>query len=233
MSIRTIPLAALLLAAVSIAAVDAVKIEWKPKAGAVAKYKLTAKAFILGQEMVYGASVTSKILDVKTDGNIEVEEKQSDISIKFGDEDLSSRAPASITTTTVSKPSGETVTRKSDSDQDNPRLESAMEFVFPEKEVSTGDTWAIKRAADSGKGVFARETTFTYAGDETVGKWSCRKVTVSFKEIDAPVNMTTEGTVWISIEDGTMIKGVFKLKNVEFGPGLPPSDSDSEISRIE
>ena len=215
------------------AAYDAVKIEWKPKASSTAKYKLTAKANMQGQEMNFGATITSKVLDVKADGNIEVEEKQSEISIKFGDQDLSSMAPAAITTTTVSKPTGETVSRKSDSEQDNPRLEAATEFVYPDKAVNKGDTWTIKRAADSGKGLFARETTFTYAGDETVSKWSCRKITFSYKEIDAPSNMTNEGTLWVSSEDGTMIKGTFKMKNVEFGPGLPPTDSDSEITRID
>lgn len=223
----------MLLAAVSIAAIDAVKIEWKPKASSTAKYKLTAKANMQGQEMNFAATITSKVLDVKADGNIEVEEKQSEISIKVGDQDFSSMAPASITTTTVSKPNGETVSRKSDSEQQNPRLEAATEFAYPDKAVNVGDSWTIKRPADSAKGLFAREATFTYEGDETVGKWACRKIKISFKETDAPTNMTVEGTLWISNEDGTMVKGIYKMKNVEFAPGLPPSDSDSEIARIE
>ena len=108
-----------------------------------------------------------------------------------------------------------------------------MEFVYPDKELKAGDTWTIKRDADSGKGIFARETTFTYESTETIGKWNCHKIKVDYKEIGAPTNIEATGYMWLSAEDGSQIKGSFKMKNVEFGPGAPPADADSEMMRIE
>ncbi len=233
MKMRTISLAAAMLAAVAMAGVDAVNIKWKPKAGDTAKYKISAKANIAGSEMNFGAAMSTKVVEVKADGNIVVEEKQSDMKIMFGDQDMSSMAPAAVTGTTTMKPNGEVVSRKSDSEMDNPRMEAALEFVYPEKELNVGDSWSIKRDADSGKGLFARETTFTYEGTEMVGKWNCYKIKVAFKEVGAPTNMEASGYSWVSVEDGSQVKGSYKLKNVEFAPGAPPSDADSDVIRIE
>ncbi len=234
---RTLSVAAAMLAAVAMATFDGVSLKWKPTAGQTAKYKITAKAMVDGPqgkaEMNFGATMDLKVLEVKADGNIVMEEKQSNLSIKMGDQDFSSFAPQSVTVTTTSKPNGEVVSRKSDSEQDNARLESSLEFVFPDKDVKVGDSWSIKREADSGKGLFARETTYTYEGSEMVGKWNCHKIKVAFKEVGAPTNMEVAGTVWVSVEDGSPVKGSYKMKNVEFAPGMPPTDSDSELVRID
>lgn len=233
MKMRTFSIAAAMLAAVAMASLDTVNIKWKPKAGDTAKYKITAKANIAGSEMNFTAAMSTKVLEVTADGNITVEEKQSDMKIMFGDQDMSSMAPALVTGTSTMKPNGEVISRKSDSEMDNPRMEAALEFVFPDKELKVGDSWSVKRDADSGKGLFARGTTYTYEGTEMVGKWNCYKIKVDFKETGAPTNIEALGYSWVSVEDGSQIKGSYKLKGIEFAPGAPPSDADSDVIRID
>jgi len=234
---RTLSLSLVLVAALAAASVDPVKIQWKPKSGSIAKYKLLAKAAMDGPqgaaEVVFGATVTSKVTDIKADGNIVVEETQSEISIKFGDQDFSSQAPQTITSKSTMTPSGEVKARETTDETANARMENSLEFIYPDDAMDVGKSWTIKRPADSGKGLYARETTFTYDGVEKIGQWDCYRIKTSFKETDAPTNMSYEGVTWVAIEDGTMIKATYKMKNVEFGPGLPPSDATAEISRFE
>lgn len=230
---RAILLAGLALSALALASYDAVSIKWKPKAGDTAKYKITAKANIAGTEMNFGAILTTKVVEITADGNVTVEEKQSDISVKFGDQDFSNMGPQTMESSSTMKPNGEVIARKSASEMDNPRLEAALEFVFPDKDMEKGGSWTIKRDADSAKGLFARETKYTYVGPDTVGKRTCHKIEIAFRELDAPSNMEVTGTVWVDVEDGSQVKGTYKMKNIEFAPGTPPADGESEVIRID
>lgn len=233
MNLKAVTLASLLLASMAVATGDAVKIQWKPKAGSTAKYKLNVKATsdALGGDILIGISVASKILEVKADGTVVVEEKQSDFSIKAGGQDVP--GPDAVTSTSTMSPRGEVLSHKTDSQMESGRMDAALEFVYPDKDVNAGDSWTVKKDADKDKGLFNRETTYTFDGTEKVGKWDCYRIKVSFKETSAPTNMTYTATVWVATDDGTMIKGNYDMKSVEFGPGMPPTDATSEIMRTE
>lgn len=237
MKTKTFALFAACAAALAFAVADPVKIAWKPTLGAVAKYKLNAVATVDPgsgpTEMKFAANVSSKIAEIKADGNIVVEETQSEMSILFGEQDFSSQAPPSATVKTTMNPRGETISREGGEGMSSPRLEHSLEFVYPEGDVSVGDSWTVKRAADSAKGLFTRETTYTYDGTEKIKEWDCHRIKITFKETDAPTNMTYEGTVWVRADDGSLVNASYKMKNVEFSPGLPPADSTANLTRLE
>ncbi len=240
MNIRKISLiaSAVLIASIATAVtLDAVKIAWKPKTGSSIKYHVTANAKLESPqgtaEMQYGADTVHKILEVKADGSVVVEESQSNVTIKFGDQDFSSMAPQSSKVTSTISPVGETLERKSDQDGDQPRMSAAMEFLYPDKEMNVNDSWTIKKPKDDKKGVFSREMTFTYLGTEKIGKWDCYKVKTEYKETDAPTNVSSSGTIWLAVEDGEVVKGSYKLKSIELAPQMPPTDATTEMMRVE
>lgn len=235
---------ALFLAVASTAAYaslqDEFTVKWAPKVGNVYKYKVDVTAKGLqgpaGEgEAKFGANLTRTILEVKSDGNIVVEEKQTDFTLSFDGQDMSAMMPIeSITEKITATPLGSVVERVSDADpsMNNPRLSNAQVFVFPGKPLKVGETWVRETAADSSLGLFPTKTTFTFQGTEMVGQWNCFKVTFEFAESDASANMEGTGTAWLSIEDGELVKGESKFKNVEFGPGLT-ADAEGLVMRSE
>lgn len=226
-------LAAGVAAAIAVSAVQGVSIAWKPKAGDTTKYKLTTKANIQGQEMSFSAILTSKVLEVTAD-KIVVEEKQSDLNVKFGEQDFSSMMPPSITSTTTMKPNGEVIERKSEMEEaGSQRMEAALAHQYPDKQIEKGGTWVIKRAANADKKLPASESTYTYVDDEKVGAFDTWKITYVFKETEGSTPMVVNGTIWLSRANGEPVKAVYKMQNVEFQEGMGTSDAEAEITRID
>src|SRR5688572_5893128 len=75
---------------------DAVKIAWKPRAGSVMKYRISSIADMGGQKMEFGAVMTNKVLEIKSDGNIVQRSSTSDITLKMGDQDMSGMMPTDM-----------------------------------------------------------------------------------------------------------------------------------------
>ena len=229
---------ALVGAAAFAGVLDATKIAWTPKSGAA--YKFRFKSVVHGIQAPTGtadltvlANMTDTIKEIKSDGNIVVEEKQSDLHVTLGEQDMSSMVPQSITETLTEKPNGEVIERKTDNDQGgSERINAVSQFSYPDHDVNVGDTWTHALKADSAKKTYDSTTTYTYQGEDTVDGVKCYKVSASFKESGAPTNMTAAGTVWLSEEDGYMVKVKMAVKNADLPGGLPPADSDIDIDRV-
>lgn len=219
---------------------DAVKIAWSPKAGAEFKYKLKIVTHnIQGQDLKISANVAHKIKEIKTDGNIVVEDKQSGFSVFLGDTDMSAQGipiPQVITETLTQKANGEVVERKSDApaDMDSPRMDAVSAFNFPDHAVNVGDKWTRTSKGEKAKGTFDTESTFTFAAAEAIGSIQCYKVDVVFKEVNVASGetpITATGSVWVGVDDGEAVRIVMQIKNAEFGHGMPPADSDVNMDR--
>ncbi|MCH8273705.1 MAG: hypothetical protein IH851_02855 [Armatimonadetes bacterium] len=223
MTSRIMALAALLAVTVAAVAFQAVRIEWKPKAGNEINYNLvmTATGDIGMGPMDVEAhiAIARKVLRVNGDGTVVVEESETMTGLFLDGDDMTEMASGqgSTVTTTTHKPNGEVTDRKIDSPtgEDNPRMAESQVFIFPDKSVSPGDTWKRTVAGD-----YPAQTVFKYIGTEKVGKWACYKVEVDFRETRGQQPYTSKGFVWLSTEDGELVKGVFDLKNFEPQPGI-------------
>lgn len=215
---------------------DAVKIAWAPKEGAVIKYKMTSVAKMNGGamegELHYDATVTHTYKAVTAD-SVTVEEKQSDVKVLFGDQDVSSQVPT-VTTTEVMKLTGELIERKSDgpADAETPRVDQAFNFTYPTQPLKVNETWSKQYEADSKKNTFAASVTYTYTGTEKVGDWDCYKINSDYKETGAETNVTATGTQWLEIGTGELIKATYVLKNAPFAPAVPPMDVTATLTRL-
>lgn len=228
-----------LAAIVSFATVgDSANVTWKPKVGNEIHYKFVSEIPDLGGQgdMKLGADVDHKITEIRPDGNVVVVDKQSDFSVTLNGTDMTQAAagqiPQSVTETTIEKPNGQIVERKTDAPAQmaQPRMDALSEFVFPDHSVNVGDTWSKNLTGDKAKGTFDSQTTYTYQGKEAVGGTDSYKIAFEYKETNAPSNITASGTFWVSADDGELVKATMKVKNAQLGP-LPSVDMTTDINR--
>ena len=243
MKLRLLPcLACLFVAAAAVGTAEApVRIEWKPKEGNELKFKLTMNASgdMGGGEMAIEAEIalTYKVLKVNDDGTVKVEESESMVSLFVDDQDMTDMVAGQggSTTTIVYKPNGEPISREVSSAMgvDNPRMAEGQVFIFPDEPVSPGDTWTRTTKGESDKGTVDTKTSFKYIGTEMVGSWSTYKILYDFTETVGNDPYTAKGHIWLSVEDGEMVKGELRLENFEPGPGAPIMDAGILISRVD
>ena len=74
---------------------------------------------------------------------------------------------------------------------------------------------------------------FTFLGSEDLDGAPTHKVKMSFTETEGSTPMTFEATVWLSSENGDMLKMDGLLRNVPFDPTMPPADATIKVSRVK
>ena len=210
------------------AAVSPLTIAWKPKAGTVIKFKSNAKGSAGGQDFTVDASLVQTTKEVKSDGNVVVETKQTTTSAMFGGNDVSSQIPE-VTETSTQKPNGEVVSKESDSPMKQPRMDAMTQFIYPDHAVDIGDSWTFNAKGDKDKGTYDVEIKFTFQGQEKVGDINCDKIAFDAAEKGADAPISAKGTMWVDAENGEMVKSSSQVKNVPFGPG---GTGDMELTTV-
>ena len=220
MKIRmTVALAALGLAAISLAAFDGITIKRTPKEGEVHKYKQVGKFDVGGQNFDFEAVASQKITKVETNGNYSVEEKTSDVKLN-GQEAPEGAGPGGSTTTYT--PKGEVVEIKGDQVEANTyRFANLALFIVPDKELNAGDKWNYDVKEDKKTGAVAAKATYTFIGEDKVGGVDSLKISFSVKESGADA-ASSEGTLWMRKSDFVLIKLNAKWTNAPV-PGAPTS----------
>lgn len=234
MTTRT--LAALLLGsamALQVFAQDPVRFEWKPAQDTTYRYQIVTRGKVDDKDVTWTGSVDWKIVSVAADGNMVVEQTWNPATLRQGDTDLTSTLPTSKAVTLTVSRTGDILLRKTDMTIWQPRLASSSWVTFPTNAVNVGDKWTITKAADTSQGLFGRETTYVYDGRETIGKWDTCRLKETFRETDATPNIIGDGTLWVSVTDGSLVKAVFNRHNVMLIPGSTATDTVTEITRIE
>jgi hypothetical protein len=217
-----------LLAGLALAAVDGVKLVWKPEKG-LTKYKMTGKAIVdLGgqtAEAEISADIERTIKEVE-DGKVTVEEVQKNYQLTIMGQSMGDMPP--VSSTTVYSLDGKIVSRKSDasSEMESPRMELAMNLVYPDKdkELKKGDTWTAKFEADSSKGTYDLEQTYTFEGEDEVKGIKTYKITINIKESGAPTDMTGTIKYWLRQDNGEVVRQTLDIKKAPVSDQIPPVD---------
>ncbi|MDR3689497.1 MAG: hypothetical protein P4L46_08975 [Fimbriimonas sp.] len=222
MSFRlSVALAALGLAAISLAAFDGITIKRTPKVGETHKYKQVGKFDVGGQEFDFEATSTEKVVKVEDSGNYAVEETQSDVKLN-GQEAPEGAGTGASTTSYTAK--GEVVEIKGDKVEPNTyRFANLALFVLPDKELKAGDTWSYDVKENKTTGAVNAKCSYTFVGEEKVGTTDAIKVKYTIKESGDDA-ASSDATVWLSKTDFTMLKLTAKWVNAPV-PGAPMSIS--------
>jgi len=199
------------------------------KVGDSATYKLNVNAEFSGTALVVTAVTTDKVVKVEDNGNIHVETKQSDMKIKMGEDEMD--APSQEATLYVYKPSGEVIELKGEGvDGSYYRMANISVFKYPTEALKVGAKWSHEFKTDSKTGAAAAKADYEVLGFEKVGSWDTVKVKHSFKETEGSDPATSEGTVWINVKDGTMVKVDAKQTKVPI-PQMAPMDMKVLVER--
>lgn len=90
-------------------------------------------------------------------------------------------------------------------------------FQFPKEALAAGDSYEFD-------GLKAK-----YVGVEKLKKWDCHKFTFVYRTGKSSEDMWSEGTIWFSTKDLSLVKRTATLHNMDFGMGL--EDVENEIMR--
>jgi hypothetical protein len=232
--------AALLAGVAAFAAQDSVNLTWKPTAGQKSKHKLEVTAALeFGgnkTDMAFGMTMASEVVKIDS-GKVTVKTKASNLTLMVGGQDMSQMmGDQSFDTTVTYTANGEPVDIQSDNPsgaETQARMEAAYAFYYPNKEMKVGDTWTRTVKGDSTKGTVDGEATYKLEAIETIGKWKTAKVSFNYAEKKGEAPMSATGSIWVEIADGSLTKGEYAMKNVQFDPTMPPTNATAKVTRIE
>ncbi len=105
------------------------------------------------------------------------------------------------------------------SDDDRPSLGIYAGFLLPKGVLRAGQTYEVG-------GMKAK-----YVGIEKVKKWDAHKFTFEYSTGEKDTDLWSEGTIWISTEDLTLVKRKTTTHNIDMGMG--PEDVENELVRTK
>ncbi|MGE0000568.1 MAG: zinc-dependent metalloprotease [Fimbriimonadaceae bacterium] len=248
-SVRTPLLAAAFLVATGVAVpapggplrFDPVTLRLQGEVDQIARYKTTVSLefSVEGQnvELVVEQVERAKVVSVDADGTLTLERKvESSKQTIEGNELPSEEAPPP--STIVLNPNGTLVSYSSDEDEEtkefSARMSQAGTIVFPEEEVEVGHKWSHDFTANSTLGTQAAKASYVYEANEEAAGAACAKVKASYAESGAK-GMKVEGTYWVELASGDVVKSKFEYQNVAL-PGAEPAiygTARGEMERTE
>jgi len=199
------------------------------KVGDTMSYKMNVQADFSGTALIVTAVTIDKVVKIDDNGNIHTESKQSDMKIKMGEDEM--EAPSQEATLYINKPTGEVVELKGEGvDGSYYRMANISVFKYPTDPLKVGSKWSHEFKADSKTGAASAKADYEVLAFEKVGSWDTVKVKHAFKETEGADPATSEGTVWINVKDGTLVKIDAKQTKVPI-PQMAPMDMKISIER--
>lgn len=200
-----------------------------PKEGETIKYRMKAAMDVQGQSIEMNALMVEKVTAVKDDTYTTVND-MPEIKINIGGTEMDASGQGGGPTTTVSKVTGEVVSVKSDQMDENAyRLAHLTSMRFPTTALKVGDTWTYEVKKDE-KGSVDAKASYKVEAQEKMDGFETYKISGSFKESAGSTPASTEGTYWVNIADGTLVKSTTSMKNAPF-PTVGPLDAKVTMTR--
>ena len=219
----------------TIATADGFVIKRNPKLGASAKYSMDVLFDANVGQGTLKATLVEKVVDIDKNGNYSVEQSQIDATGTFDKEkiDISPRTPITL----VYKPNGQVTSIVGDlTDANSYRMENLGSLLDPGHPIKINDTWIAEIKGDKTLGTQNVRIQYKLIAEEKVGDIDTLKIKGLAKEVDANLNAvnppTTDFTIWISKEDGSMVKLESKWTDAPFPGQSSPIPATIKILRI-
>lgn len=182
-------------------------------------YRVRAELDFVGSTKAVLTGLTTEKVIAVAEGKIKVESLSTEgkVEIEGGPQDI----PAQPATTTTYKPTGEIVLIEGVRIKgDSYRISNMGAFRAPEKPVAIGASWTREVAADEKTGAVAAKATFTLEALETIGAIKAARVKYSYLESIERNPAAAEGFMWVSVDDGSLVKSELTVTNAPF-PDAP------------
>lgn len=220
MKLKMLAILAVAASATAFAAFDGFSVGRKPKEGDTANYRMTADVDFGGMAIKAKFLVTEKVTKVEADGSYNLEQQQLEGTIDLNGQTQDMPAGSGPSTMTYSKDGSLLKVEGGEATPDSFRMANLGVMHDPGHTVNVGDTWTYEIKADSKTGAVAAKAEFKLVGEEKVGTFDCLKISRVVKETEGTDPASSDGTVWISKEDGSSVKEEGKWMNAPF-PGAP------------
>jgi hypothetical protein len=179
------------------------------KEGDTFKYRMSMEIDFGGQNLLATTTVTNKVLKVEENGNIQIESAQSELIVKFGEQEMPQ--PAQPATKMTFKPNGSLV--KSDGSDGMMQQMNAAQMIFPDKPVKVGDKWSETVKSPSGE----LKVDYEFVGVEKVSDVEAVKIKVTARAANGKKDdgYSAEGFTWVDLKTGMAIKMESRIKGMQ------------------
>lgn len=191
-------------------------------------YRSDSKA--QGVSIQVQATDTHKVTRVAPDGSFTVEGTITDAKLRLNNQEIAQESQPPTTVTFAANGVVESV----QSAQITPtalRFAKMTMFVAPGRQVKRGDRWEHALVADAQRGLV--DATIQYQVDrlEKVNGLDTYKIRFNYKEKIGAKPTQVTGFVWISANDGWLVKSDLDIKNAPSDGGTGPIDVSLYIER--
>jgi len=197
------------------------------KEGDTFKYRMSIEIDFGGQLVFVTTTVTNKVLKVEENGNIQMESASSELTIKFGDQEIPQ--PASPPTKITYKPNG-SVAKVEGGDAMMQQM-NASQMVYPEKPVKVGDKWSdtVKHPAGELK------IDYEFVGVEKVGEVEALKIKTTARTVNGKEgeSYSADGFTWIDPKTGMAVKMETRIKGMQAEGAPMPIDGTLKMELVK
>ncbi len=221
-------LAAAAIAALAVAAQDAVKLVRSAKVGDTRTYKIDAEMQVMGTAAKFSAKSIEKVEKVDQDGSITIEESTTEAKVMFGDQQM--EVPSSAARI-KSKPNGELIELSgAEVDETAYRRAALTLVVFPSDAIKPGHKWSVESKASPVNGNTAGKGDYEFVAVEKVGEEDAAVINFSYVETSGPTPASASGKLWVSVKDGSLVKLDAEYKQAPL-PQIGPTDMKVSVKR--
>ncbi|MBI5707552.1 MAG: hypothetical protein HZC36_11260 [Armatimonadetes bacterium] len=209
---------------------DAFSIARKVKAGATARYSMQMSLTFQGIEAKGTATLIEKVVKVESDGSYLIEQSTTEGKLAF--QGQTTALPNSVGTMKF-KANGEILEINSpELDEGTSRREHLTLFVAPPQGVKTGEKWSFEVKASALNANTPGRADYECLGIEKLEGADAVAVRFSYTETKGDFPASCTGKLWISPEDGTLLKGDYDYKAAPL-PGIGPVDMKMTMARVK
>jgi len=224
---RTTLLMACALMSLSAALSQEYTLKLNVKEGDTFKYRMSMEIDFGGQPVFVTTTVTNKVVKVEENGNIQMESASSELTIKFGDQEIPQ--PASPPTKITYKPNG-SVAKVEGGDAMMQQMNPAQ-MTFPEKPVKVGDKWSetVKNAVGELK------IDYEFVGVEKVGEVEALKIKTTARTVNGKEgeSYSADGFTWIDPKTGMAVKMETRIKGMQAEGAPMPIDGTLKMELVK
>jgi hypothetical protein len=192
--------------------VDAITLKRTATVDQKITYKSSGTIDAGGQTMTLEMNGLEHVTAVDKDGNISLEESQSDLQVN-GTVVPDQGGVVKMT----AKPSGEITSFEAPAEGGGIRMSNIQAFYYPTDPVKVGDKWTASIKQDAKLNAVPLTASFTVVGEEKIGDWDTLKIEGTIKETEGTTPASATSTYWIGKQDGVIDKEVSELKDIPFG----------------
>lgn len=232
-SLRNIALCGAALATALVLAADGKILKYAPANGSIRKYKLSAVFDAGGAQANVTGEVTEKVLKVDdATGRITQERSQGPLSVDVAGQTINVDAqPATIH---VIDSDGSLVEMRGEGL--NPaayRLSNLSSIRFTKEALSEGKTWKLEIPADSKTGAVKATAEYKVLGFEKLMDIDTVKISATVKETEGDTPASSDGTAWLNLSDGTLVKYDGSWTNAPINPAPMPISGKYTLTLVQ